>query len=151
MIQRGAVSKAGSEPAVAAGVGFSVILVVDDDEAVVTVMASVLRNSGHVVATAVDGAEGLEVFEREAAAIDLVITDLNMPRMNGAEMATEIRRRDPEVPVLVVSGMYSEDQDKRPDGGRLFAEALSKPFTVSQLLGMVERHLPPRAAAEAEG
>ena len=90
-----------------------VVLVVDDEDLVRGYMARVLSEAGHHVIVAHDGLEALRVIESCAGALNLVVTDVNMPRVSGTELAAGIRLRWPALPVLYVSGR--ELPDDAPD------------------------------------
>src|SRR5689334_5235205 len=81
------------------------ILVVDDDARSRSVFELLLRQEGHTVDTAADGAAAVEMVAERVP--DLVVTDLNMPRMDGFELLAKLRERAPSLPVLVVTG-YGE-------------------------------------------
>jgi len=78
------------------------ILVVDDQESMRDMLADLLDMMGHEPRTASGGAEALERLDEET--IDLVITDLNMPEMDGMELTKRIKSRTPEMPVIVITG-----------------------------------------------
>jgi DNA-binding NtrC family response regulator len=78
------------------------ILVVDDQESMRDMLADLLDMMGHEARTASGGAEALDRLEAEP--IDLVITDLNMPEMDGMELTKRIKSRSPELPVIVITG-----------------------------------------------
>jgi CheY-like chemotaxis protein len=78
--------------------------VADDEPAVRGLAERMLRRLGYEVAVAVDGVEAVEIFERDAGRFDLVILDLDMPRMGGAECFRTLRTRRPELRVLVSTG-----------------------------------------------
>ncbi len=121
------------------------LLVVDDEEAIRIVTSETLQRHGFVVETAEDGAEGLVKFlrRRDFAA---VVTDLMMPRMNGYEMAREIRRHDPRVPILASSGMTGDSATPQPDAGLAalgVKTLLLKPYTEGDLLRALAAELNP--------
>ena len=78
------------------------ILLIDDEISIRESLASFFRDEGYRVITAEDGDVGLELFFREH--VDIVLTDLRMPAMDGIEVMTEIHRHNPEIPMIVVSG-----------------------------------------------
>ena len=84
------------------------ILVVDDEEFVAALVADTLADCGHDVVCKEDGAAGLQHYRAHWQAIDLVILDMNMPKMNGPETFAAIRAVNPHAKVLIVSG-YSAD------------------------------------------
>ena len=82
------------------------VLVVDDDPLVAAATADMVDDLGHPVLTALSGAQALERI-RENTSISLVITDYAMPSMNGLELATQLRRLKPDLPIVLVTG-YAE-------------------------------------------
>lgn len=107
------------------------VLVVDDDSLVLTSTCLLLEDLGHRVISAVSGAQGLEVFDREKN-IDLVITDMAMPHMNGAQLAQAIRSLRPDLPIILATG-YAE----RLEGFATELPRLSKPFTQLNLVEII--------------
>lgn len=114
------------------------ILVVDDEQHIREMTLTMLTRNGYRVILAKDGAEAAVVFAQRAADIRLVITDLHMPNLDGAMLGRALRRINPSVRMLVVSGMSSalgNRPDYRPDE---FADAfLQKPFRPDALLAKV--------------
>jgi DNA-binding response OmpR family regulator len=110
------------------------ILVVDDDEAVRRLVARVLRAAGHEVVTMNDGRAALRTALGDSAQFDLLLTDVEMPGMSGIELARELRAKDPELRVLMISGYTEEAVGKvGPDG----IDLLGKPFSADDLIGRV--------------
>jgi CheY-like chemotaxis protein len=81
------------------------LLCVDDNRSSLKTCKIILEDSGYKVLTASSGREGLEVFTSEA--IDAVILDYQMPEMNGELVAAEMKRRNPRIPILMLSGWGS--------------------------------------------
>lgn len=81
-----------------------VILVADDDALIRNLVTLLLQQDGYVVLSAADGHEGLELSRRYPGTIDLVITDMMMPRMNGADLCAHLLEERPGIKVLVLSG-----------------------------------------------
>jgi CheY-like chemotaxis protein len=77
------------------------ILSVDDEPSVLSLRKIILENAGYEVLNAADGKQALDMFTTNA--IDLVLLDYHMPGMNGADVAAEIKRMKPMVPVMLVS------------------------------------------------
>ncbi len=128
------------------------ILVVDDEEPIRIVTAAALQRHGFVVETAEDGSEGLVKF-RQHGPFAAVVTDLMMPGMNGYEMAREIRRHDPRVPIMASSGMTGEISEAGPEAGLEslgIRTLLTKPYTEQHLLRTLAAELDP-APAEKKG
>ena len=106
------------------------VLVVDDDPLVREVISAYLSEDGYTVALAVNGREGLEKFS--AGEFDIVLTDRSMPEMEGDELAREIKKIRPSVPVVLVTGfgdIMAATGDK-PEGVDVI---MSKPFTMAGL------------------
>jgi len=123
------------------------ILLVEDNEAVRTLLAGALEQAGHRVLVAVDGIDGLDVAARFASTIDVVVTDLVMPRMNGAELAALLRRRRPEIRVVFMSGFTSTVLDEAPEHDDV--PLLAKPFPPRALVRAVRAELDARATLRA--
>jgi CheY-like chemotaxis protein len=118
------------------------VLIVEDEPAVRRVMRIALELAGCTVHEASNGEEALELVHRLGRDVDLVIADLLMPRASGTTLANALRRMQPELPVLFVSG--ASDTDLKRILGRTPAdeEVLWKPFTPEQLVEAAERLLP---------
>ncbi len=108
------------------------ILVAEDDDVVSTVTRGILERAGHRVLHARDGAEALLVFTRLRSEIDLVLLDLVMPRMDGMEAFSELRKLAPHLPILITSGYGTEEKVQRliTAGAAGF---LRKPYSVEDL------------------
>jgi CheY-like chemotaxis protein len=107
------------------------VLLVDDEPSIVDLFGMILRNAGYFVRTALNGAAGLTLFE--SASWDLVITDRQMPQMDGERLAEEIKGIAPETPVILITGI--SNGDLRPG---LFDAVLRKPFSKAALLASVK-------------
>jgi len=83
------------------------ILVAEDELQVRTFVRSMLRDSGYQVLVAVDGLDALEVARKHTGPIHLLLSDVEMPRMTGVELATQLQNERPETQVLLMSGMTS--------------------------------------------
>jgi DNA-binding NtrC family response regulator len=112
------------------------VLVVDDDEHVGRIAAIILMQKGYEVLQACNGLEALMVYSSYRQKIDLVLTDVDMPQMNGLELAGRIRGRDPARRILLMSGGTSEDLGNSKDH-----PFLAKPFLSTQLIAAVEAAL----------
>jgi CheY-like chemotaxis protein len=108
------------------------ILVIDDERSVRTIISMLLEELGYHVEVAEDGKEGIETFHRFED-VDLVITDIRMPNMDGNEVARQIRKSDrPMTPLVAVTGYIGELQMK------LFDFALIKPFKLEELRNVIQ-------------
>lgn len=117
------------------------VLVIDDDEEQRTLIKAMLDRVGHRVEEASDGAEGLRLFGKHAP--DLVLTDINMPGMDGHEVISALKLVHAEVPVIAISGGSAVPKDelllKAVQLGAV--EVIMKPFEFEQLAGAVGRAL----------
>ncbi|MBI2496802.1 MAG: PAS domain S-box protein [Opitutae bacterium] len=122
------------------------LLVVDDEEAIREVTAETLTRRGFVVETAADGVEGLDLFRAGPGKFAAVLTDLMMPRMNGYQLAAEIRRLDRNVPILASSGVTGEGMTDGTDLALVqlgILTRLTKPYTEDRLLQALAAALQP--------
>jgi len=127
------------------------ILVVEDEAAVRELTCEFLKSAGYSVLEAKNGAEALETISRNTTTIDLVLADMIMPRMGGAELAERLKKEHPELKVLFMSG-YSEHAGD--ESGQISPQAiLAKPFSIATLIGRVREVLggsPVKKASEGE-
>ncbi len=114
------------------------VLVVDDEPCLRKSVAIVLRRSGFAVFEAMDGVEAVEVFQQHRDEIGCVLCDLTMPRMNGWETLTALRKLAPGLPVILCSG-YSEAQAMAGDHPELPQAFLCKPFELAALKDTIAR------------
>jgi hypothetical protein len=103
-------------------------------------MHRVLAKGGYTVLAAGDGVEALGMVEAHPGPIDLVVTDVIMPRMSGPDLAARLRARDPGIRLLYVSG-YTADQLRAQTDLGADATLLPKPFTSDGLLRKVREVL----------
>ena len=118
--------------------GEGTILLVEDEEGLRALNARGLASRGYTVLQAGNGIEAIDVLEKSNAKIDLVVSDVVMPEMDGPTLLRELRRRNPELKIIFVSG-YAEDafQKHLPADGQQF-DFLAKPFTLKQLVAKVK-------------
>ncbi|MFI5120439.1 MAG: PAS domain S-box protein [Thermoanaerobaculia bacterium] len=116
----------GVRPRVRSRAGTETVLVVEDEAAVRNLVRAVLERTGYLVLAAEDGAAALELADRHAGVIHVLLTDVVMPGMNGRDLAARVKARRPAIKVVFMSG-YTADvpADFGTEGGPAF---LSKPF-----------------------
>ncbi|WP_158514910.1 response regulator [Gemmatimonas phototrophica] len=118
------------------------LLVVDDEAPIREVAARVARRMGLSVVEAENGAQGLEQFRRHAAKVSVVLLDLTMPGMGGAEVLATLRTSHPTLPVIIVSG-YDRDDALTQISDDPATRFLAKPFGVGtlrdQIIEMMQR------------
>lgn len=115
------------------------ILVIDDDEDLRTLLGQVLESAGYEVLLASNGAEGIKLFRQVPA--DLVLTDLFMPEREGLETIMELRRKEPGVAVIAMSGKTLASSMLAVARQLGAVETLEKSFSAEQLLRAVENAL----------
>ena len=125
------------------------ILVVDDEDSVCQLLRVGLARFGYTVLTATSGEEAIAIFTERAKDIDLLLTDLAMPGMNGEEIITQIRMTSPHLPTLIMSGYgrssLSEELAKLDSVG-----FVQKPFLLTELAAAVRRTLHTAASVKSE-
>lgn len=116
------------------------VLLVEDERALRALASRILSGAGFRVLAADSGEAALEVLRNERATIDLLLTDVVMPGMNGVTLAEHVRSERPEVAVLLMSGYSAEDLLRR--GATMpQSQLLMKPFVPSELLAAVHTSL----------
>lgn len=106
------------------------VLVVDDDEAVAEILCAQLESLGFAAYQAGDGTAGLEMFKQLNSSLSLVILDLAMPGKSGKELLQELRWLNPEIPVMICTGMNEINHDLSELG---VSAIIRKPFRLEQL------------------
>ncbi|KTC44195.1 response regulator [Pseudomonas fluorescens ABAC62] len=114
----------------------STILVVEDDAIVRMLIVDVLEELEFSVLEAADAEEALKIVENAEQSIDLMMTDVGLPDMNGKDLANKVRELRPALPILFASG-YAENIDV-PAG----MQVIGKPFSIDQLRDKVKSMLP---------
>jgi PAS domain S-box-containing protein len=111
------------------------ILVVDDDDSIRQITARILSSHGYRTVTAVDGADAIAVFAPRALEVRLLLTDLQMPLLGGPALVTALRRLQPSLPVIAMSGAANKNGNTVQNE---FTNAfLAKPFQAETLLSVV--------------
>jgi two-component system cell cycle response regulator CpdR len=113
------------------------ILIADDEEGTRTLVARALKQDGHEVMTACDGAEALELLAREHGAFELLLTDIRMPVMDGIALALAAARDHPAVTILLMTG-YADQRERAHGLDALIHDVLTKPFSLADMRNAVE-------------
>jgi DNA-binding response OmpR family regulator len=109
------------------------LLVVDDDESIRLLLRDEFCDNGYNVVTAIDGEEGIVAFNEQS--IDVVVLDLNMPKLSGEEVAKRLKERAPEVPVIV----YTANPERLEDNDEVaYNELVYKSSDLEELVKRVE-------------
>ena len=116
------------------------ILIVDDSPTAVKFMAYSLKSKGYTVISACDGMDALEKLSTLTEEVDLIITDLNMPNLDGYGLIEAVRQNRQETPIIILSSEKGEEDQLR--GMEVGANSyLVKPFKSTVLLKEVSRQL----------
>ncbi len=116
------------------------ILLAEDDHIVRAMVREILVLDGYDVITAADGQEAYEEFQKHPDGIDLIVTDVVMPRMNGKELGRQCRGSSPRINILFMSG-YVDNRLNPEEDLKGAADFIAKPFRPADLLQKVERLL----------
>jgi two-component system cell cycle sensor histidine kinase/response regulator CckA len=130
-------TKENARPAPADDTGHGTILLVEDEEGLRGLNARGLTSRGYTVLQAANGVEAIEAIDHHSGKIDLVVSDVVMPEMDGPTLLKELRSRDPAVKIIFVSGYAEEAFAKNLPEEEKFA-FLAKPFTLKQLVAAVK-------------
>jgi two-component system, cell cycle sensor histidine kinase and response regulator CckA len=117
--------------------GRGTVLLVEDEEGLRGLNARGLSSRGYTVLEAGNGVEAIEVLEAQGGEVDIVVSDVVMPEMDGPTLLKELRRRNPDLRIIFVSGYAEEAFAKNLPEGQQFA-FLAKPFTLKQLVAAVK-------------
>jgi two-component system cell cycle sensor histidine kinase/response regulator CckA len=117
------------------------VLVADDEPNVLDFMKTVLGRNGFAVLVASSGQEALDAFESVSGQVDVLVSDVVMPVMDGPTLVAEITRQKPELPVLFVSGYVGKPEFRQALGSHR-PNILLKPFSPDVLLQRIKRLLP---------
>lgn len=112
--------------------GQGTILVVDDEDLLRSMLENMLQRLGYEVKLAANGQEGLQRYEEAGGGIDLVLLDMSMPQMGGLECAAGLRRLDPGVRIILITG-YSEASLRNEVRESHICGFLQKPFRLQEL------------------
>ncbi len=120
--------------------GAEQILVVDDEPSIRQALSALLQTLGYRTLSAEGGAQALERLRDEAGGVDLILTDMTMPKMTGLELAHQVHAQWPGLPVVLCSGFSDQisAEGLRAEGIREFVH---KPFTAAQVAGALRREL----------
>ena len=107
------------------------ILIIDDEEPILSNLCNFLNYKNYDVTPASDGIEGLKLFEKDPKGFDLIITDVVMPKLSGMSLISIIKKKSPNTPIIAITGW-----GEYPDALALECQAdkvFSKPFGLSEL------------------
>jgi DNA-binding NtrC family response regulator len=116
------------------------ILLVEDDESVRAFVSRALRLDDHGVVEACDGEEGLETYSADCNGFDLVLTDIQMPQMDGMEMSLAVSRITPGQKILMMTG-YANQRERAASLATIVIDVVQKPFTLPEIRKFVNQAL----------
>ena len=116
------------------------ILLVEDDDSVRSFVARALEIDRHRVVEAEDGEIGLQAFVADEDGFDLVLTDIQMPQMDGIEMAQALARTRPGQKILMMTG-YANQCERAGGISKIVIDVVQKPFTLPEIRNQVSRAL----------
>jgi two-component system cell cycle response regulator CpdR len=116
------------------------ILIAEDDEAVRALVARSLLENGHDVVTAADGGAALEALTRERGRFDLLLTDIQMPVMDGIALALAAARDHPDMTILLMTG-YADQRERAHGLDALIHDVITKPLSVAGIRAAVDEAL----------
>ena len=122
------------------------VLIVDDEDSMRMLVARAIAMDGHDITTASDGAEALEILGNTDGAFDLLLTDIQMPVMDGIALALTAARDFPELTILLMTG-YAEQRERASGLSAIAHDVISKPFSVADIRTAVADALASRKAS----
>ncbi|WP_314952978.1 response regulator [Bradyrhizobium cosmicum] len=108
------------------------ILIADDEESMRTLVARAIAMDGHETVTAQDGAEALEILTGADGAFDLLLTDIQMPVMDGIALALSAARDFPDLTILLMTG-FADQRERASNLNALVHDVVTKPFSVADI------------------
>jgi two-component system cell cycle response regulator CpdR len=108
------------------------VLIADDEDSMRALVARAIAMDGHETVTAQDGAEALEILTRERGAFDLLLTDIQMPIMDGVALALSAARDFPELTILLMTG-FADQRERASNLSALVHDVVTKPFSVADI------------------
>ena len=108
------------------------VLIVDDEESMRLLVARAIAMDGHQTVTAQDGAEALEILTREQGRFDLLLTDIQMPIMDGIALALATARDFPRLTILLMTG-FADQRERASNLNAIVLDVITKPFSVADI------------------
>jgi two-component system, cell cycle response regulator CpdR len=108
------------------------ILIADDEESMRNLVARAIAMDGHDIVTAQDGAEALEILTANQGGFDLLLTDIQMPVMDGIALALSAARDFPELTILLMTG-FADQRERASNLSAIAHDVITKPFSVADI------------------
>jgi len=112
------------------------ILIADDEESMRMLVARAIGVDRHNIVTAQDGAEALEILAREDGAFDLLLSDIQMPVMDGIALALAVARDFPRTTILLMTG-FADQRERASNLDAIAHDVITKPFSVADIRAAV--------------
>src|ERR1700755_3213204 len=112
------------------------VLIADDEASMRALVARAIAMDGHDTVTAQDGAEALEILTRENGGFDLLLSDIQMPIMDGIALALSAARDFPDVTILLMTG-FAEQRERASNLDAIAHDVITKPFSVAEIRAAV--------------
>ena len=108
------------------------VLIVDDEEAMRLLVARAIAMDGHEILTAADGAEALDILSGPNGSFDLLLTDIQMPIMDGIALALSAARDFPRLTILLMTG-FADQRERASNLSAIAHDVITKPFSVADI------------------
>jgi two-component system, cell cycle response regulator CpdR len=108
------------------------VLIADDEDSMRSLVARAIAMDGHDTVTAQDGAEALDILTREKGAFDLLLTDIQMPIMDGIALALSAARDFPNLTILLMTG-FADQRERASNLSAIAHDVITKPFSVADI------------------
>jgi CheY-like chemotaxis protein len=108
------------------------VLIADDEASMRALVARAIAMDGHDTVTAQDGAEALEILTRDSGAFDLLLTDIQMPIMDGIALALSVARDFPKLKILLMTG-FADQRERASNLNAIVHDVITKPFSVADI------------------
>ncbi len=114
------------------------ILIIDDSFTMRESLTLVLESAGHFVWSAINGVDGLDIYNKNVGKYDLIITDINMPEMNGLDFIINLRRINTTIPIVVLTTETEKEKIEVAKSNKASAWMI-KPFKPNDLIAVVDK------------
>jgi two-component system, cell cycle response regulator CpdR len=108
------------------------VLIADDEASMRALVARAIAMDGHETVTAQDGAEALEILTSEGGAVDLLLTDIQMPIMDGIALALSAARDFPDLTILLMTG-FADQRERASNLNAIAHDVITKPFSIADI------------------
>ena len=108
------------------------VLIADDEASMRALVARAIAMDGHETVTAQDGAEALEILTHEGGAFDLLLTDIQMPIMDGIALALSAARDFPDLTILLMTG-FADQRERASNLNAIAHDVITKPFSIADI------------------